>query len=179
LNELLKDDNSEVKLNVIDGVIKVSKVIGSDFLQQPILQSLIELTKDLNWRVRMSSFERLADLGSTFGSEMFVKNLQTPFFTYLQNTAASVRNMGVEKSGELAEKYGSDWIISQFIPVVQTAYNLDKKGYNYRMCCLKSFSVIMPFVQKDVITKEIIPIFLKACKDEVPNVKFCVAKIIA
>jgi|TARA_B110001450_G_C17310363_1_gene355219 hypothetical protein len=87
--------------------------------------------------------------------------------------------MGVTKSGELAEKYGSEWVISNFIPVVTEFYKTDKKGYNYRMCCLKSLSEIMPFIQKDVITSRIIPIFLLACKDEVPNVKFCVAKIIA
>jgi hypothetical protein len=76
LNELLKDDvNSEVKLNVINGIIKVSKVIGADFLQQPILATLIEMTKDNNWRVRMDTFELLANLGVTFGSELFVKHL--------------------------------------------------------------------------------------------------------
>lgn len=75
MNELLKDDNSEVKLNVIDGVIKVSKVIGADFLSQPIMQTLKDVTKDNNWRVRMSVFERLADLGLAFGSDLFVKHL--------------------------------------------------------------------------------------------------------
>jgi len=32
---------------------------------------------------------------------------------------------------------------------------------------------------KDQITQHIIPIFLKATKDDIPNVKFCVSKIIA
>jgi len=37
----------------------------------------------------------------------------------------------------------------------------------------------MPYVMKDQITQHIIPIFLKATKDDIPNVKFCVSKIIA
>ena len=57
-------------------------------------------------------------------------------------------------------------------------YSVDKKGYNYRMCCLNSLAAIMPYILKDQITSLIIPIFLKACKDEIPNVKFCVSKII-
>lgn len=32
LMELLKDDNSEVKLNVVRGLVKIAKVIGVDLL---------------------------------------------------------------------------------------------------------------------------------------------------
>ena len=47
------------------------------------------------------------------------------------------------------------------------------------MCCLYSLSEVMPYVMKDQITQHIIPIFIKATKDDIPNVKFCVSKIIA
>lgn len=101
---------------------------------------------------------------------------------YLKNSFASVRNAGVECSGRLAESFGQDWINTYYIDYVTNQYNSDKsdkKGYNHRMCCLKSLSVIMPFVTKDLINEKIIPIFLKACHDEIPNVKFCVSKILS
>jgi hypothetical protein len=69
--------------------------------------------------------------------------------------------------------------MTEFIPVVINHYTIDKKGYNYRMCCLNSLAAVMPYVMKDQITQHIIPIFLKATKDDIPNVKFCVSKIIA
>jgi hypothetical protein len=68
--------------------------------------------------------------------------------------------------------------MSEYVPVVINHYTVDKKGYNYRMCCLNSLSAVMPFIMKDQITQHIIPIFLKATKDDIPNVKFCVSKII-
>ena len=37
----------------------------------------------------------------------------------------------------------------------------------------------MPYVMKDQITQHIIPIFLKATKDDIPNVKFCVCRILS
>ena len=55
---------------------------------------------------------------------------------------------------------------------------MDKKGYNYRMCCLNSLAVVMPYTPKDSITQHIIPVFVKAAKDDIPNVKFCMSKLI-
>ena len=46
------------------------------------------------------------------------------------------------------------------------------------MCCLNSLEAVMPYIQKDHITQHLIPIFLKACKDDIPNVKFCASKIL-
>ena len=42
--------------------------------------------------------------------------------------------------------------MSEYIPVVNNHYSVDKKGYNYRMCCLYSLSVDMPYIMKDQIT---------------------------
>ena len=86
--------------------------------------------------------------------------------------------MGIQKSAILAKSFSQDWILQEYIPVVNNHYTVDKKGYNYRMCCLNSLSAVMPFTPKDAITQHIIPIFLKATKDDIPNVKFCVSKII-
>ena len=86
--------------------------------------------------------------------------------------------MGVQKSGILASSFSQDWILQEYIPVVNNHYTVDKKGYNYRMCCLNSLAAVMPYTPKDAITQHIIPIFVKATKDDIPNVKFCVSKII-
>lgn len=46
------------------------------------------------------------------------------------------------------------------------------------MCCLNSLAAVMQHLDKEKVTAHILPIFVKACKDEIPNVKFCVTKII-
>lgn len=47
------------------------------------------------------------------------------------------------------------------------------------MCCLNSLAAVMPYIGKEQTTAHIIPIFVKATKDDIPNVKFCVSRIIA
>jgi serine/threonine-protein phosphatase 2A regulatory subunit A len=178
LMELLKDDNSEVKLNVVSGLVKIANVVGADLLSAQLMTTLSNMTKDGQWRVRMGVFELIADLGVIFGKDLFQKHLQATFMGYLTNTAASVRQMGIQKSAVLAKSFSQDWILQEYIPVVNNHYTVDKKGYNYRMCCLNSLAAVMPFTPKDAITQHIIPIFLKATKDDIPNVKFCVSKII-
>jgi len=126
----------------------------------------------------MGIFELIADLAVIFGKEIFISKLQSIFIGYLTNTAASVRQKGIQKSSILAQNFKQDWIMNEFIPVVTNHYTVDKKGYNYRMCCLNSLSAVMPYILKDQITQYVIPIFTKATKDDIPNVKFCVSKIL-
>jgi len=47
------------------------------------------------------------------------------------------------------------------------------------MTAIKSLAAVMPVLQKDQITEHVVPIFVKACGDSVPNVQFCVAKTIS
>jgi len=89
--ELLKDDNSEVKLNVVKGLIKIAKVVGAELLSNQLLTLLTNMTKDGQWRVRMAVFELIADFALLFGKDVYCKQLQSIFIGYLTNTAASVR----------------------------------------------------------------------------------------
>lgn len=73
LNELLKDDNSEVKLNVVSGLVKIANVIGAELLNPSLLTTLANMTKDGQWRVRMSVFELIADLALIFGRDVYCK----------------------------------------------------------------------------------------------------------
>ena len=123
LQELLKDDNSEVELNVVNGLVQIAKVLGIDLINSgQILSTLTNMTKDGQWRVRMGVFELIADLAIIYGKDVYVKHLQNIFMGYLTNTAASVRQMGVQKSAVLAEAFKEGWIMQDYIPVVINHY---------------------------------------------------------
>lgn len=178
LMDLLKDDNSEVKMNVCNGLIKVSQVIGPDMLTQGFLTIINTMTKEGQWRVRMAVFELIGELSKLFSKEVFQKHLESIFLQYLTNTAASVRETGVKKIKELADKYKGEWVMTTFIPKVVENYNTDKQGYNYRMTCLMSLQQIIPYISKDQVNNHVVPVFAKAMKDPIPNVRFTVAKIL-
>ena len=46
------------------------------------------------------------------------------------------------------------------------------------MCALDALSAIIPTLSKEVVSEMIVPTLVKACDDRVPNVQFCVARII-
>lgn len=71
LMDLIKDENSEVKLNVCNGLIKVAQVIGPDVLTQPFLSTLTTMSKEGQWRVRMAVFELIGEMSKMFGKEAF------------------------------------------------------------------------------------------------------------
>ena len=96
----------------------------------------------------------------------------------MTNTAAAVRKMGVAKVGVLAERFGEQWIVSTLIPKVVECYNVEQQGYNYRMCALETLSAVMTHLSREMVTEMIVPTVVKACGDRVPNVQFCVARII-
>lgn len=108
----------------------------------------------------MGVFELIADFAILFGKDVYSKSLSSIFMGFCQNTAANVRQVGIQKSALLAEKFKQDWVVNEFIPIIKRDYNIDKKGYNYRMCCLMSLAVVMPFITKDQVTREIIPMLV-------------------
>lgn len=71
LLELLKDDNSEVKMNVCNGLIKVSSVVGPDVLSPTFIAQITPMTKEGQWRVRMAVFELIGELSKLFSKDVF------------------------------------------------------------------------------------------------------------
>jgi len=71
LQELLKDESSEVRLNVASNMSRLATVVGGDLLSPALLTILTNLTKDPQWRVRMAVFELIGDMSLAFGLEIF------------------------------------------------------------------------------------------------------------
>ena len=87
----MKDDSSEVRLNVAQNMSKLANVVGGDLLTPSMLSILTNLTKDAQWRVRMATVELIGDFSLAFGKDIFVRSIESIFMQYLTNTAASVR----------------------------------------------------------------------------------------
>lgn len=57
-------------------------------------------------------------------------------------------------------------------------FNLEKKGYNFRISSLNSLAAVIEFLTPEDLSGLVIPILLKAMKDNIPNVRFTVPKIL-
>merc|ERR1712166_448804 len=157
LIELMKDDNAEVRLNVVQNLIKVADVVQQELLSSQFLSIISNITKDAQWRVRMAVIELVGDMAIKFGKDCFLKFLEPIFMQYLNNTAAAVREMGISKVVKMAEQFHDTWVIGFFVPAIIEQYNKDKIAFHYRMACLQSLSSVMGTLKKDQIVDKIIP----------------------
>jgi len=54
---LLKDESSEVRLNLFKNLDDLSQVIGIEELENSLIPSLEELAKEKNWRLKLQVIE--------------------------------------------------------------------------------------------------------------------------
>lgn len=177
LQELLKDESSEVRLNVVSNLVKLAEVAGNSLLSPALLTILHNLTQDSQWRVRSAVFELLGDLSISLGLTTYQKSLESTFMKFLDNSNSSVRSMGVTKMEAMAKSFGSEWVL-QILPKIKAKMHEAEVGYSYRMTVLKALAALMPKMTKEQILEHVLPIFKVSMHDQIPNVKFCVCRII-
>lgn len=98
INELIKDDSSEVRLNMTANLHKVGKVLGPDFLTPVMITILENLTKDSQWRVQSAAYKLMGDLIISLNKTAYDKLFKF-FMSFLTQPNASVRKECVEKFG--------------------------------------------------------------------------------
>ena len=83
--ELMKDDNSEVRLNVTKSLKACLKEATGEFITQNFKAALVQLTKDSQWRVKMEAFRLIGDIAleGILTKEQFSSTVQDVFFQYL------------------------------------------------------------------------------------------------
>lgn len=64
---LLRDDNSEVRLNLFKRLEDLNQVIGIENLQESIIPSLTDLSQDKNWRIKLSVVQQFPVLARQLG----------------------------------------------------------------------------------------------------------------
>ncbi len=72
---LLRDENSEVRLNLLKRLDDLNSVIGIDELSTSLVPSLEELAKDKNWRMKIQVIEKIPMLAKQLGETFFNEKL--------------------------------------------------------------------------------------------------------
>jgi vesicle coat complex subunit len=67
LIELMKDKSSGVKIKVVEGLVKLSKVLGPKMFSKDMIESFNNLLKEEAWRVRLSIYDLMGEIGKNFG----------------------------------------------------------------------------------------------------------------
>ena len=106
LLELTKDKSSDVKIRVLEGLSKMSKVVGIHMFNDGVKTMIQDLLSEDSWRVRMSVFDLMGDIGIHVGQSYFSGQIEETFLKFFNDKADAVRKCGIKQSKILAKKYG-------------------------------------------------------------------------
>ncbi|KAJ4424322.1 protein phosphatase 2A structural subunit [Gnomoniopsis sp. IMI 355080] len=175
--QMLKDEFPEVRLHIISKLELVNQVIGIDLLSQSLLPAIVQLAEDKQWRVRLAIIEYIPLLASQLGVTFFDEKLSALCMGWLGDTVFSIREAATHNLKKLTEVFGVEWASEAIIPKVMAMGN--HPNYLYRMTTCFAISTLASVVSMDVIDKSILPMLDKLVADDIPNIRFNVAKTYA
>lgn len=175
--QMLKDEFPEVRLHIISKLELVNQVIGIDLLSQSLLPAITQLAEDKQWRVRLAIIEYIPLLASQLGVKFFDEQLSALCMGWLGDTVFSIREAATHNLKKLTEVFGVEWASEAIIPKVMAMGN--HPNYLYRMTTCFAITTLATVVSMDVIAKSILPMLDKLVVDDIPNIRFNVAKTYA
>jgi len=153
----------------------------------------VQLAEDKQWRVRLAIIEYIPLLASQLGVSFFDEKLSDLCMGWLGDTVFSIREAATTNLKKLTEVFGVEWASEAIIPKVMAMGN--HPNYLYRMTTCFAISVgarvrvtdptlrksnlvqtLATVVSMEVIAKAILPMLDKLAVDEIPNIRFNVAK---
>ncbi|KHO00825.1 protein phosphatase PP2A regulatory subunit A [Metarhizium album ARSEF 1941] len=172
--QMLKDDFPEVRLHIISKLEQVNqgKYLGAR--RQALHKTLAMLAEDKQWRVRLAIIEYIPLLASQLGVKFFDEKLSNLCMGWLGDTVFSIREAATHNLKKLTEVFGVEWASEQIIPKVMGMGS--HPNYLYRMTTCFAISTLATVVSINVIAKSVLPMLDKMVDDDIPNIRFNVAK---
>ena len=99
-------------------------------------------------------------------------------FQFLTDTAATVRSSVIPTIMKLTDSFKGEWAVLTVIPRLVEVFEQEKQGYLYRMSVIKTAIAIVPHLTKAQASTHILPLLQKSSKDEIPNVKITLVKLL-
>ncbi|KAK2767485.1 Polyamine N-acetyltransferase 1 [Arachnomyces sp. PD_36] len=172
--QMLKDEFPDVRLHIISKLELVNKVIGIELLSQSLLPAIVQLAEDKQWRVRLAIIEYIPLLASQLGVKFFDEQLSALCMGWLGDTVFSIREAATQNLKKLTEVFGVDWANESIIPKVVLMGQ--HPNYLYRMTTCFAISTLTPALNLKIIEESILPILDRLVGDDIPNIRFNVAK---
>lgn len=172
--QMLKDDFPDVRLHIISKLELVYQVIGIEPLAHSLLPAIVQLAEDKQWRVRLAIIQYVPLLASQLGVQFFDEKLAALCMGWLGDTVFSIREAATQNLKKLTEVFGVDWANSAIIPKVMAMGA--HPNYLYRMTTCFAITTLSTVVSLEIISKSILPMMNKLVHDDIPNIRFNVAK---
>lgn len=175
---LLKDDFPEVRLNVIAKLDKVSFIMNIEKLSEQLMSAIVDLAEDKNWRVRLAIIAHIPLLAGQLGKEFFRSKARLGMLciNWLGDSVCTIREAAITNLKQLTEVFGVEWAKEHIVPQVLALFD-SSNNYLLRMTSLNAIGVLSELVGEETVENSFLPVVTeRACRDPVPNVRFCSAK---
>ena len=178
LEKLLRDESSDVRLNVIGELGKFSGAVGFHELSNSILPAVTKLATDPKWRVREGVINVVPNLAKLMGAEKFDSELLQIVVGWLTDQVCEIRSLVARVLCDLWQVFGESWAKVSLLPKVVILAM--RENYMHRVALLHFTSCASQksCCSVDTIQSQFLPLFNNLARDQVPNVRFNVANSI-
>jgi len=175
IGDLMKDEFHDVRLNIASHAGLLCEVLSVDGTPPSLLTTIQNLMVDNHWRIRQRVVEQVPTLTKLFGVEVFQAKLETLYLSSLRDSVHSVREAAVQHLKGIADTFGSQWTVEHLLPKLVEQYS-QSAGYANRVTTLHVLPQVSGVMTPEQIMQFIVPVLIKATKDNVPNVRFCACR---
>jgi serine/threonine-protein phosphatase 2A regulatory subunit A len=175
ISDLMKDEFHDVRLNIASHAGLLCEVLSVDGTPPSLLNTIQSLMVDNHWRIRQRVVEQVPTLTKLFGVEVFQTKLETLYLSSLRDSVHSVREAAVQYLKGIADTFGSQWTVEHLLPKLVEQYS-QSAGYANRVTTLHVLPQVSGVMTPEQIMQFIVPVLIKATKDNVPNVRFCACR---
>jgi len=169
------DEQGEVRLNFCSLLGKAASIIGLAAFEEHLMSMVIKLHTDPKWRVRGKIVSNITELAKLIGeAEVEKSNVIKMLFKSFKDPVSDVRDTAIEQIVELTKEFGFDWSRKVLIPSLLSVYDENNK-FLHRMVpvkAAKSLASSLTSAEASVL----VPVVLKACKDQISNVRLAAAQ---
>jgi serine/threonine-protein phosphatase 2A regulatory subunit A len=88
---LIKDENIEIRMNLINNLSELNKVIEIDNIIESIMPPIKEISANKSWRIRIQIMEIIPVLAKLFNQHLFMNNIFPICITALMDSVFSIR----------------------------------------------------------------------------------------
>lgn len=143
----LRDDSTEVRLNIIGNLSSVDSVIGMEQLASSLLPAILELAGDTKWRVRLAIISHIPLLADQLGKEVFEEKLSTLALELLTDKVYAIREAACENIRRIVRIFEMEWVVNMLMPKLEEL--IGDKNYLRRMTCLFTIKSILDVKDTD------------------------------
>lgn len=170
----LKDECSDVRLNIISHLEDVNRVIGIGQLSQALLPAIQELATHRQWRVRLAIVENIPLVAKQLGPEFFNTNLLMLCVQWLQDAIYAVRRAATDNVRTIAATYGPEWVKKQLMPLILQLTS--SETFVHRLTAVFALNSLLEMCDKETLRTIVLTALIRLAHDKIPNIRLNVVQ---